>query len=70
VSADWNCAIDEDGNEHKLFGIVNMSFYNYRWLLDLLANPRWAWFNPVRDTDRFQAALAFMREARSAFEQE
>ena len=68
VSADWNCAIDENGNEHKLFGIVNLSFHNYRWLLDLLVNPRWAWFNSVRETERFQAALAFMREARSAFE--
>lgn len=68
VSADWSYAMDENGNKHKLFGIVNMSFHNYRWLLDLLVNPRWAWFNSVRETERFQAALAWMQEARSAFE--
>lgn len=62
VSRDWNYAIDEQGNRHKLFGVLRLSFYNPVYIRDLLTNPRWAWFNPVRETDKFKAAVAWVKE--------
>ena len=61
VSRDWNYAIDEQGNKHKLFGVVRLSFYNPVYIRDLLTNPRWAWFHPVRETTEFQAAVEWAR---------
>ena len=62
VSRDWNYAIDGQGNRHKLFGVLRLSFYNPVYIRDLLTNPRWAWFNPVRETDKFKAAVAWVKE--------
>ncbi len=62
VSPDWNYAIDEQGNRHKLFGVVRLSFYNPVYIRDLLTNPRWAWFHPVRETPKFQAAAEWAKK--------
>ncbi len=62
VSPDWNYAIDEQGNKHKLFGVVRLSFYNPIYIRDLLTNPRWAWFHPVRETPKFQAAVEWAKD--------
>lgn len=62
VSRDWNFAIDEQGNRHKLFGVVRLSFYNPIYIRDLLTNPRWAWFDPVRDTPKYRSALEWVME--------
>lgn len=61
VSKDWNYAIDENGNKHKLFGIVNLSFYDMTYISDLLTDPRWAWFDSVRNTPKYQAAVGWAR---------
>ena len=62
VSKDWNYAVDEKGGEHKLFGMVNHSFYDMESICDLLSNPRWAWFNSVRETEKYQAAVKWVEE--------
>ncbi|MBE6548316.1 MAG: helix-turn-helix transcriptional regulator [Ruminococcaceae bacterium] len=62
VSRDWNYAIDEQGNKHKLFGIVRLSFYNPVYIRDLLTNPRWAWFDSVRDTPKYKSATEWVTE--------
>ena len=59
VSRDWNYAVDERGNQHKLFGIVNLSFHDMSGIAALLTNPRWAWFDCVRKTEKYQAAVAW-----------
>ena len=61
----WNCALDDHGEEHKLFGIVHLSFWNLGILVNLLTNPRWAWFNGVRETERYQAAVAWAESERA-----
>ncbi|MBQ7364077.1 MAG: hypothetical protein IJW46_00570, partial [Clostridia bacterium] len=61
VSKDWNYAIDVEGNRHKLFGIVRLSFYDMEHILYLLEHPRWAWFDAVRGTSKYQAALAWVK---------
>ena len=60
VSRDWNYAIDQNGTRHKLFAMVNLSNHDLRHIFDLLTNPRWAWFNAVRDTPEYQSALAWI----------
>ena len=62
VSPDWNYAIDKSGNKHKLFGVVNKSFYSMFHIYDLLTNKRWAWFNSVRDTDKYKMAVEWVKE--------
>ena len=62
VSKDWNYALDPSGKKHKLFGIVNLSFYNMWQIKNLLTNPRWAWFNSVRSTEKFQAAVEWAED--------
>ena len=62
VSKDWNYAVDEEGRKHKLFRMIRLSFYHISTICDLLTNERWAWFNSVRDTEKFQAAVEWARE--------
>lgn len=66
VSKDWNHAIDQDGQVHKLFAIVNLSFYNAKYILDLLTNPQWAWFDTARDSHTYQEAVAWLSEVYEA----
>lgn len=62
VSRDWNYAIDRQGNQHKLFALVNLSRFDMDDIYDLLSNPRWAWFDSVRQTPAFCEALAWCKK--------
>ena len=68
VSKNWSYAIDENGNQHKLFGIMNLSFYDMALISDLLQNPRWNWFSSVRETPKFKAAQAWVEEIKKSRE--
>lgn len=59
VNKGWTIAIDENGDKHDLFGIGHLSFYNAEFLYGFLTNPRWAWFNSVRDTEKYKAAIVW-----------
>lgn len=64
VSKDWRSAIDETGKIHKLFAVFRFSYYDLHFILDLLTNPRWAWFNTVRNTEKYQAAVKWVEETK------
>ena len=70
VSKDWNYAIDEQGNKHKLFAMIDRSFYHMETIYRLLTSPRWAWFNSVRDTEKYQAAVAWAKAIAQSQEKE
>lgn len=70
VSPDWNYAIDENGNKHKLFAVINYSFFDMREIGGLLTDPRWKWFNSVRETDEFKAAAEWANEMAERFGKE
>lgn len=53
----WTKAIDPDGNEYKLFGAANYSFYSAKFLYYFLTNKRWAWFDSVRETPEYCDAV-------------
>ena len=61
VSKDWNYAIDEQGNQHKLFSLIRLSFYRMYIIDELLTNEKWAWFNPVRNTEKYREALTWIK---------
>ena len=61
VSKDWNYAIDEQGNRHKLFSLISLSFYRMYIIDELLTNEKWAWFNPVRNSEKYREALAWIK---------
>ncbi|MBQ6701683.1 MAG: helix-turn-helix transcriptional regulator [Clostridia bacterium] len=65
VNRVWNYAIDEKGEKHQLFGIVRFSYADMRLIFDLLTNPKWAWFNSVRDTQKFKAALECVKKMKN-----
>ena len=62
ISKDWSHAIDTNGQRHDLFCIQNLSFYDAEFLKDFLEDPRWAWFNSVRDTKKYKAALEWAKK--------
>jgi len=68
----WNYAIDEKGQTHKLFGLVRHSCADMWLIHSLLTNPRWAWFDSVRETPKYKEALEWVEAAekkvRSTFE--
>ena len=70
VSKDWNYAIDEDGNKHKLFAMVRLSFYHMYAILDLLTSPRWKWFNSARDTAKYREAVSWVSQIVKAHDEE
>ena len=66
VSKDWNYAIDEQGNKHKLFALIRLSFYHAYIICDLLTNARWAWFDSVRDTEKYRDVVAWIKSIEKA----
>lgn len=68
VSKDWRNAIDETGQTHKLFAIFRFSFYDLHCIHDLLTNRRWAWFNSVRELEKYQAAVKWVEETKNKLE--
>ena len=65
VNKAWNYAIDEKGEKRKLFGIVRFSCADMWLIHDLLTNSKWAWFNPVRETQKFKDALEWVKETKN-----
>ena len=68
VSKDWRSAIDETGKIHKLFAVFRFSYYDLHFIFDLLTNHRWAWFNSVRNTEKYQAAVKWVEETKRKVE--
>lgn len=58
----WTTAVNESGEEYELFGISHLSFYNINFLYGFLNDPRWAWFNSVRETDKYKNAIKWAEE--------
>ena len=70
VSKDWNYAIDEQGNQHKLFALLRLSFYHMYIICDLLTNERWAWFNAVRNTEKYREVVNWVQSIEKVQEEE
>ncbi len=65
VDKKWLFAMDENGEKHKLYGTAPLKLYrNPSFILGLLTNPRWAWFDSVRNEDYYKAAVAWLESLR------
>ena len=60
VRKDWKYAVDENGKQHKLFAVSRFSNYNLKGINDLLTNPRWVWFDSVREAPKYQATVEWI----------
>ena len=68
VSKDWRYAVDEQGNKHALFAVVRLSFYYMDIIYDLLNSQKWAWFNSVRNTEKYREVVAWAKSIKQAQE--
>lgn len=62
VNKGWTFALDEKGEKHELFCADWHSFYCAEFLYRFLINPRWSWFDSVRDTDKYVAFVNWAKE--------
>lgn len=62
IKKDWYHAVTPDGQEHLLYDTISLCDYTADDLLEFLTNPRWAWFNSVREDERFVKAVAWAKE--------
>lgn len=62
VNKPWTYAIDTEGNKHKLFAVHHISFSEIEIIYSLLTNPRWAWFDSVRETQRYKSVVKSVKE--------
>lgn len=61
VSKDYSSMLDSDGNEHEIYGSNYTQFCHAGFLHEFLTNPRWAWFDSVRDTERYREAVKWAK---------
>ncbi|MBE6687143.1 MAG: helix-turn-helix transcriptional regulator [Ruminococcaceae bacterium] len=62
VNKSWTYAMDKEGNKHKLFAVHHISFSEIEIIYSLLTNPRWAWFDSVRNTEKYKHAVDVIKE--------
>jgi len=59
----WRMTIDQNGNEHELYGTQsNIIFSEPDYILNLLTNPRWAWFDSARNEEYYKDAVKWLED--------
>ena len=59
----WRMTIDQNGNEHELYGTqYKLIFSEPDYILNLLTNPRWAWIDSARNEDYYKDAVKWLEE--------
>ena len=61
IRKDYSSMLDSEGNEHEIYGTTYVQFSRAAFLHEFLTNPRWAWFDSVRNTPKYQEAVAWAR---------
>ena len=59
----------EHRNCDALF-LLPFSFYYMKTISDLLTNERWAWFNSIRNTEKYREVVAWVESIEKAQEEE
>lgn len=68
VDKRWENATSTDGEKYTLYLSKYLSNYNTSELADFLSSPRWAWFNSVRDTEKYRDAIKWAHDNRDTEE--
>jgi len=59
----WNTVIDPCGEKHKLYRTQEFGkFSDPEYILTLLTNPCWAWFDSARNEDYYKDAVEWLKE--------
>ena len=62
VDKKWIHMQSPDGEIHRIYGSGQIQVYaSPEVILNLLTNPRWAWFNSVRDEDYYKDAVEWLQ---------
>lgn len=61
VNKNWSKAIDEKGKEYPLYMFVPEVKYGTNHLWHFLTNPRWSWFDSVRETEKYVKAVEWAK---------
>ena len=62
VDKKWIHMQSPDGEPHLIYGLGQMRLYaSPKFILDLLTNPRWAWFNPARNEAYYKEAVQWLQ---------
>ena len=61
IRKDYSCMLDSEGNEHEVYGAYYVNFCRAAFLYEFLQNTRWAWFDSVRNTPKYQEAVAWAK---------
>lgn len=69
IRKNWYYAVAPDGKEHRLFDSISLVFYTPARLHEFLTDPRWTWFNSVRDDPRFVQAAEWAKSLAEAGEE-
>lgn len=62
VNRNYEKVKDFTGEEHKVYGSVYQDYLVPSHLYNCLTDPYWAWFDSVRNTEKYQAAIQWAKE--------
>ena len=61
VRKDYTMMQDAEGKEHEVYYSRYVDFCSAKFVHEFLTDPRWAWFDSVRNTERYQEAVAWAK---------
>ena len=62
VDKQWFNMQSPDGEIHRIYGLGKLQVYaSAEYVLALLTNPRWAWFNPARNEAYYKEAVQWLQ---------
>ncbi len=59
IRKNYSSMQDSEGNEYKIYGTQYVNFCSAEFLHNFLTDPCWAWFDSVRNTPKYQEAVAW-----------
>lgn len=63
VDKKWLFAINENGEKQKLYGTAPLRMFGEAdYVISLLTDPRWAWFDSARNEDYYKDAVEWLKE--------
>ncbi|MBR6642194.1 MAG: helix-turn-helix transcriptional regulator [Lachnospiraceae bacterium] len=61
VRRDYHYMLDSEGKEHEIYGAFYTNFGRAGFLHAFLTEPRWAWFDSIRNTPKYQEAVEWAK---------
>ena len=61
VRKDYRYMLDSEGTEHEIYGAFYTKFSRAGFLYEFLTNDRWHWFDDVRNTPNYLAAVEWAK---------